>query len=123
MISTLITFVVAALVGGLSTYFYTRSYWLTKLKTIRQALYDQYSRKRQETGDRTRLLETRERELWCKEASSLKKIERDIIAILHRLQALENKNFDYSKKVLSTGGEWPECRVSQIKMIRLYYRK
>lgn len=49
--------------------------------------------------------------------------KRDIIAILHRLQALENKTFDHSKKVRSTGGEWSECKAPYMKMIRLYYRK
>ncbi|MGC1308221.1 MAG: hypothetical protein WA885_13420 [Phormidesmis sp.] len=49
--------------------------------------------------------------------------KRDVSAILRRLQALNNKNFEYSKKVHSTGGDWSECRAPHMKMIRLYYRK
>ena len=44
-------------------------------------------------------------------------------AILRRLLALENKNFEYSKKVHSTGGYWFECKAPHMKMIRIYFRK
>ena len=46
-----------------------------------------------------------------------------ISAILHRLQALHNHDFEYSEKVKATGGEWSECRAPHMGMIRLYYRK
>jgi len=46
-----------------------------------------------------------------------------ISAVLHRLQALHNHDFEYSEKVKATGGEWSECRAPHMGMIRLYYRK
>lgn len=46
-----------------------------------------------------------------------------ISAILHRLQALHNHDFEYSEKVKATGGEWSECKAPHMGMIRLYYRK
>lgn len=49
--------------------------------------------------------------------------KKDIVTILCQLQALENKNFKYSKKVHSTSGEWSEMRAPHMHMMRIYYRK
>ena len=47
----------------------------------------------------------------------------DTATLLLQRQALENKNFKYSKKVHSTSGEWSEVRAPHMNMMRIYYRK
>lgn len=49
--------------------------------------------------------------------------QKDIATILRQLQALENRDFKYSKKVHSTSGEWSEVRAPHMNMMRIYYRK
>ncbi|MEO1393966.1 MAG: hypothetical protein AAFV90_13740 [Cyanobacteria bacterium J06634_5] len=53
----------------------------------------------------------------------IKRNKKESGEILCRLLALENKNFNYSKKVHSTGGYWSECKPPHLNMIRLYYYK
>lgn len=54
---------------------------------------------------------------------AIKSNKKETGAILCRLLALENKNFEYSKKVHSTGGYWFECKAPNMKMVRIYFRK
>ncbi|MGB3300257.1 MAG: hypothetical protein WBA76_18495 [Phormidesmis sp.] len=47
----------------------------------------------------------------------------DAVIILCRLQALDKRDFAYSKKIHATSNGWSECRAPHMKLLRIYYRK
>lgn len=53
----------------------------------------------------------------------INKNKRNIGTILCRLQALNNRDFSYSKKLHATSNDWSECRAPHMKLLRIYYRK
>lgn len=55
--------------------------------------------------------------------NEINKNKSDIGIILCRLQAINKRDFFYSKKVQATSNGWLECRAPHMKLLRIYYRK